>query len=64
MTNNENIFNSPMQLRKWALALIDQLGSPVTQTPANTEKVDILLSQFVNDYNYQYYVQEKRDEEE
>jgi len=53
-----------MQLRKWALALIDQLGSPVTQTPANTEKVDILLSQFVNDYNYQYYVQEKRDEEE
>ena len=64
MTNNENIFNSPMQLRKWALELIDQLGSPVTQTPANTNKVDMLLSQFVNDYNYQYYVQEKRDEEE
>ena len=64
MTNNENIFNSPMQLRKWALELIDQLGSPVTQTPANTDKVDMLLSQFVNDYNYQYYVQEKRDEEE
>ena len=64
MTNNENIFNSPMQLHKWALELIDQLGSPVTQTPANTDKVDMLLSQFVNDYNYQYYVQEKRDEEE
>ena len=47
--NKENIFNSPMQLRKWAVELIDNLGSPVTQTGPNTEQVDKLLSTFVNE---------------
>jgi len=59
----ENIFSSPMQLRKWAVNLIDQLGSPVTQTGPNTKEVDKLLSQFVSDYNYQFEQQKKREEE-
>ena len=45
----ENIFSSPMQLRKWAVNLIDQLGSPVTQTGPNTREVDRLLAVFVSD---------------
>lgn len=52
-----------MQLRKWAVNLIDQLGSPVTQTGPNTKEVDKLLSQFVSDYNYQFEQQKKREEE-
>ncbi|MBO71761.1 MAG: hypothetical protein CL508_05535 [Actinobacteria bacterium] len=62
-SNKENIFNSPMQLRKWAVELIDNLGSPVTQTGPNTEQVDKLLSTFVNDYNIQFEMQTKREEE-
>ena len=59
----ENIFSSPMQLRKWAVNLIDQLGSPVTQTGPNTKEVDRLLAQFVSDYNYQFEQQKKQEEE-
>lgn len=59
----ENIFSSPMQLRKWAVNLIDQLGSPVTQTGPNTREVDRLLAVFVSDYNYQFEQQKKREEE-
>jgi len=63
MSKNENIFSSPMQLRKWAVNLIDQLGSPVTQTVPNTREVDRLLAQFVEDYNFQFELQKKREEE-
>jgi|TARA_X000001382_G_C3174153_1_gene180525 hypothetical protein len=63
MSEEENIFSSPMQLRKWAVELIDNLGSPVTQTGPNTDKVDNLLSKFVTDYNIQFQMQTKREEE-
>lgn len=59
-----NIFESPMQLRNWAVKLIDQLGSPLNKTAPNTREVDKLLAQFVGDYNYQFDIQKKRDEEE
>lgn len=59
----ENIFNSPMQLRKWAVHLIEQLGNPLTKTGPNTTEVDKLLSQFVSDYNYQFEQQKLREEE-
>jgi|GEM_PF-7081825 len=58
-----NIFESPMQLRNWAVKLIDQLGSPLTKTAPNTREVDKLLAQFVGDYNYQYELQEIKEEE-
>lgn len=58
-----NIFESPMQLRSWAVKLIDQLGSPLTKTAPNTREVDKLLAQFVGDYNYQYELQGKKEEE-
>ncbi len=63
MSEEENIFSSPMQLRKWAVELIDNLGSPVTQTGPNTDEVDNLLSKFVTDYNIQFQMQTKREEE-
>lgn len=59
----ENVFSTPMQLRKWALTLIEQLGNPMTQQGPNTREVDRLLAQFVNDYNYQYTLQQKQEEE-
>lgn len=58
-----NVFESPMQLRNWAVKLIDQLGSPLTKTAPNTREVDKLLAQFVEDYNYQFELQQKKEEE-
>ena len=59
----ENVFSTPMQLRKWALNLIEQLGNPMTQKGPNTREIDRLLAQFVNDYNYQYTLQQEQEEE-
>ena len=61
--DKSNIFESPMQLRNWAVKLIDQLGSPLNKTAPNTREVDKLLAQFVGDYNYQYDLQTEKEEE-
>ena len=49
-----NIFNTPMDLRNWAVTLIGYLGNSNTNTLPNTEKVDELIANFVADYNYFY----------
>tara|TARA_R100000458_G_C8276401_1_gene251726 strand:- start:3389 stop:3610 length:222 start_codon:yes stop_codon:yes gene_type:complete len=66
----ENIFNSPMLLRNWAVNLISSLGNSAIQQKADTDKVDELIGQFVEDYNFHYeklYMnkenQEKNEEE-
>ena len=51
---NKNIFNTPMDLRNWAVTLIGYLGDSRTNTLPNTEKVDELIANFVADYNYFY----------
>ena len=51
---NKNIFNTPMDLRNWAVTLIGYLGDTRTNTLPNTEKVDELIASFVADYNYFY----------
>ncbi len=64
---NKNIFNSPMELRHWAVTLIGYLGDNKTNTLPNTEKVDGLIGQFVADYNFFYnqmVEQQKAAEEE
>ena len=58
-----NIFNTPMDLRNWAVTLIGYLGNSNTNTLPNTEKVDELIATFVNDYNYFYDLQVKGEEE-
>jgi hypothetical protein len=68
MTNKKkphgNIFNTPMDLRHWAVTLIGYLGNSQTNTLPNNEKVDMLIHQFVTDYNYYYLLQNKTEEEE
>ncbi len=49
-----NIFNTPMDLRHWAVTLIGYLGNDKTNTLPNTEKVDKLINKFVIDYNYNF----------
>ena len=49
-----NIFNTPMDLRHWAVTLIGYLGNDKTKTLPNTEKVDKLINKFVIDYNYNF----------
>ena len=64
---DKNIFNSPMELRHWAVTLIGYLGDSRTNTLPNTEKVDGLIGQFVADYNFFYnqmIEQQKLEEEE
>ena len=64
---DNNIFNSPMELRHWAVTLIGYLGDNKTNTLPNTEKVDGLIGQFVADYNFFYnqmIEQQKLEEEE
>ncbi len=64
-----NIFNSPMDLRDWAVTLIGYLGDNKRNILPNTEKVDGLIGQFVNDYNFYYnqlqeqLAEEKQEEE-
>ena len=60
----KNIFNSPMDLRHWAVTLIGYLGDSRTNTLPNTEKVDELIASFVNDYNYYYELQVEIEGEE
>ena len=50
----ENIFNTPMILRNWAVNLIGSLGNAAIQQPADSDKADELIQQFVEDYNYHY----------
>jgi len=67
MSNDKNIFNSPMELRHWAVTLIGYLGDSRTNTLPNTEKVDELIASFVSDYNYFYeklYDENQNQEEE
>ena len=60
-----NIFNSPMDLRDWAVTLIGYLGDSKRNILPNTEKVDGLIGQFVSDYNFYYnQLQEQLAEEE
>ena len=54
-----NIFNTPMDLRHWAVTLIGYLGDSKTNTLPNTEKVDELINKFVIDYNYNYQMLNK-----
>ena len=49
-----NIFNTPMNLRHWAVTLIGYLGDDKTNTLPNTIKVDELINKFVIDYNYNF----------
>tara|TARA_R100001463_G_scaffold49132_1_gene98739 strand:- start:6094 stop:6360 length:267 start_codon:yes stop_codon:yes gene_type:complete len=49
-----NIFNTPMDLRHWAVTLIGYLGDNKTNTLPNTMKVDELINKFVIDYNYNF----------
>jgi hypothetical protein len=58
----ENIFNQPMLLRNWAVNLIGVLGNPTLQQIPNVEKVDQLITQFVNDYNTQWDEVQKEEE--
>ncbi len=58
----ENIFNQPMLLRNWAVNLIGVLGNPTLQQVPNIEKVDQLITQFVNDYNTQWDEVQKEEE--
>ena len=59
----ENIFNQPMLLRNWAVNLIGVLGNPALQQIPNIDKVDELITQFVNDYNTQWENQKNLEEE-
>ena len=59
----ENIFNSPMLLRNWAVNLIGVLGNPALQQIPNIDKVDELITQFVSDYNTQWENQKNLEEE-
>ncbi len=61
---NGNIFNTPMDLRNWAVTLIGYLGNNNTNTLPNTEKVDKLILKFVMDYNFYYEEMSSRNEEE
>ena len=61
---NGNIFNTPMDLRNWAVTLIGYLGDSRTNTLPNTEKVDELIASFVYDYNYYYELQVEIEGEE
>lgn len=54
-----NIFNTPMDLRHWAVTLIGYLGDSRTNTLPNTTKVDELINKFVIDYNYNYQMLNK-----
>ena len=54
MNEEENIFNSPMMLRNWAVNLIGYLGNASIQESPNTDKVDELIARFVYDYNFYY----------
>ena len=54
-----NIFNTPMDLRHWAVTLIGYLGDSNTNTLPNTTKVDELINKFVIDYNYNYQMLNK-----
>jgi hypothetical protein len=56
-----NIFNSPMDMRDWAVKLIGYLGRADNLELPNMMKVQKLVEQFVNDYNYYY---QKLQEEE
>ena len=58
----ENIFNQPMLLRNWAVNLIGVLGNPAMQQIPNVERVDELISQFVNDYNQQWDIAQNEEE--
>ena len=60
----KNIFNSPMDLRHWAVTLIGYLGNSNTNTLPNTEKVDNLILKFVMDYNFYYEKMSSQNEEE
>ena len=60
----KNIFNSPMDLRHWAVTLIGYLGDSRTNTLPNTEKVDNLILKFVMDYNFYYEKMSSQNEEE
>tara|TARA_B100000029_G_C16854720_1_gene696915 strand:+ start:78 stop:338 length:261 start_codon:yes stop_codon:yes gene_type:complete len=60
----KNIFNSPMDLRHWAVTLIGYLGDSRTNTLPNTDKVDELIAKFVADYNYFYEKLHLQGEEE
>ena len=60
----KNIFNSPMDLRHWAVTLIGYLGDSRTNTLPNTDKVDELIAKFVADYNYFYEKLHLQREEE
>ena len=54
-TQEGNIFNSPMDLRHWAITLIGHLGeSKNNDIPPNADEIDKLISQFVFCYNYYY----------
>jgi|TARA_R100000458_G_scaffold57036_1_gene62631 hypothetical protein len=59
-----NIFNTPMDLRNWAVTLIGYLGNSNTNTLPNTEKVDNLILKFVMDYNFYYEKMSSQNEEE
>jgi len=63
MKLTENIFNQPMLLRNWAVNLIGVLGNPISKEVPNVDRVDELISQFVNDYNEQWDTENKGEEE-
>ena len=60
----KNIFNTPMDLRHWAVTLIGYLGDSRTNTLPNTEKIDELIAKFVGDYNFYYEQAHLKGEEE
>ncbi len=59
-----NIFNTPMDLRHWAVTLIGYLGNKNELSLPNTEKVDELIMKFVMDYNFYYEKMSNKNEEE
>ena len=64
MSNDKNIFNTPMDLRHWAVTLIGYLGDSRTNTLPNTDKGDELIANFVADYNFFYEKLHIKGEEE
>ena len=49
----KNIFENPALLKSWAMDVVENCGSAITQAPPNMENLDKLITEFVTDYNKQ-----------
>jgi len=49
----KNIFENPNLLKSWAMDVVENCGSVITNTPPHMENLDKLITEFVSDYNKQ-----------